>query len=154
MLKRTVPNNFIRIDPDNTNSKDWLIVLEAGTLVGPSPSKLRVARATQERKLVKRGGLLGKSAYYLDVEDYDPRIHAVYFCPQLYRYEQDRKLVPLDGEEIGELIARALEAGVKERRPWYLPSDAMPHEPVIDGELQEFDTLVVDMPAPRLAASA
>src|SRR5919198_3867867 len=154
MLKRKVPNNFIRIDPDNTNSKDWLILLEAGTLVGPSPSKLRVARATQERKVVKRHKLLGKSDYYLDVEDYDPRIHAVYFCPQLYRYEQDRKLVPLDGVEIGELIARALETGVKERRAWDLPSGAMPDEPVINGTLEEFDTLVVDVPAPRLAASA
>ena len=154
MLKRKVPNNFIRIDPDNTASKDWLILLEAGTLVGPSPSKLRVARATQERKVVKRHSLLGKSDYYLDIEDYDPRIHAVYFCPQLYRYEQDRKLVPLDGVEIGELIARALETGVKERRPWYLPSDALPDEPVINGTLEEFDTLVVDVPAPRIAASA
>lgn len=154
MFKRKVPNNFIRIDPDNTASKDWLILLEAGTLVGPSPSKLRVARATQDRKVVRRTSLFLKSDYYLDVEDYDPRIHAIYFCPQLYRYEQDRKLVPLDGVEIGELIARALETGVKERRPWYLPSDAMPHDPVIDGELHEFDTLVVDVPAPRIAASA
>jgi len=151
-----LPNHFIRIDPVNAASKDWMILLEAGTIVGQSPRKLRVARSTQERKVVKKYNLFLQPEYYLDVEDYDPRIHAVYFCPQLYKHESDHQLVPLRGEEIGDLIAQALEGGIRERRPWYAPSDALPAEPPIEGEVQsELDTVVVDMPQrPRLGASA
>jgi hypothetical protein len=83
LFKRKVPNHFIRMNPKNATNKDWLIMLEAGTIVGPSPRKLRVARATQERKVVKKYNLRLQAEYYLDVEGYDPRIHAVYFCPQL-----------------------------------------------------------------------
>ena len=142
-----VPNHFIRINPNNTTNKDWLILLEAGTIVGPSPGKLRVARSTQERKVVKKYNLFLQAKYYLDVEGYDPRIHAVYFCPQLYKYDSEKKLVPLYGDEIGKLIAQALESGIKERRPWYVPSDDLPTEAAINGSIEpEFDTLVVDMP--------
>ena len=156
IFQRKVPNHFIRIDPDNTTNKDWLILLEAGTIVGPSPRKLRVARCTQERKVVKRYNLLLQAKYYLDVEGYDLRIHAVYFCPQLYKYDSEKKLVPLYGEEIGKLISQALESGIKERRPWYLPSADLPTEPAINGSIEpEFDTLVVDMPQRNsVAASA
>ena len=42
----------------------------------------------------------------------DPRIHAVYFCPQLYKYDADKKLIPLQGEEMGQMIAQALASGV------------------------------------------
>ena len=86
------------------------------------------------------------------MEGYDPRIHAVYFCPQLYKYDTDKKLVPLQGEEIGRLIAHAVEAGIRERRPWYEPSEDLPDEPVINTPMQtEFDTLVVQMPEARKA---
>ena len=55
--------------------------------------------------------------------------------------------VPLEGEEIGQLIARAVEAGATERRPWYEPTDKLPEEPLIkSATLGEFDTLVVEMP--------
>src|SRR5262249_26201169 len=131
IFQRKVPNHFIRINPNSAASKDWLIVLEAGTIVGPSPRKLRVARATQERKVVKKYSRLLEPEFYLDVEGYDPRIHAVYFCPQLYKYDSEHKLVPLYGEEIGKLIAHALESGIKQRRPWYVPSDELPTEPPI-----------------------
>jgi len=156
LFQRKVPNHFIRIDPNNATNKDWMILLEAGTIVGPSPRKLRVARSTQERKVVKQYNLLLQAEYYLDVEGYDPRIHAVYFCPQLYRYDSETKLLPLYGEEIGKLIAQALESGIKERRPWYVPSDDLPTEPPINGAVEpELDTLVVDMPQRRpVAASA
>src|SRR5262249_25600685 len=80
---KKVPNHYIPIDPNNITTKDWLILLEAGTIVGPSPSKLRVARSTQERKIVKKHALFGQPRYYLDVEDYDPRIHPAHFCRQL-----------------------------------------------------------------------
>jgi hypothetical protein len=55
IFRRKVPRHFIPIHPDNIASKDWIILLEAGTVVGgQSAEKLRVAAATQERKIVKR----------------------------------------------------------------------------------------------------
>ena len=92
-----------------------------------------------------------KVKHFLEVEGYDPRIHAVYFCPQLYKYDPDKKLVPLQGDEIGKLIAQALASGVKERRPWYEPSEKLPNQPIINSPADEFDTLVVEMPSPRTA---
>jgi hypothetical protein len=156
IFRRKLPSHFVRINPSNATNKDWLILLEAGTIVGPSPGKLRVARSTQERKVVKKYNLRLEAEYYLDLEGYDPRIHAVYFCPQLYKYDSERKLVPLYGDEIGKLIAQALESGIKERRPWYVPSNDLPTEPAINGSIEaEFDTLVVDMPKrSAVAASA
>jgi hypothetical protein len=54
------------------------------------------------------GGIRSSMAGVLDVERYDPPIHVVYFCPQLYKHDPDKMLVPLQGEEIGKLIAQAL----------------------------------------------
>jgi hypothetical protein len=127
------------------------VLLEAGTIVGPSPDKLRVARSTLEKKIVKRYGLRLRAKYFLDVEGYDPRIHAVYFCPQLYKYDPDKKLVPLQGEEIGRLIARALASGIKERRPWYEPAEKLPDQPIVNTPKDEFESLVVEMPDERKA---
>src|SRR6478736_1994071 len=121
-----VSSQLIRIHPDNATSKDWVILLEAGTIVGPSPERLRVARATLERKILKKYNIFLRATHYLVVEGYDPRIHAMYFCPQLYRYDPDKKLVPLQGEEIGRMIAQSLEGGVVGRRPWYEPSEKLP----------------------------
>jgi hypothetical protein len=127
------------------------VLLEAGTIVGPSPDKLRVARSTLEKKIVKRYGLRLRAKYFLDVEGYDPRIHAVYFCPQLYKYDPDKKLVPLQGEEIGRLIAQALASGIKERRPWYEPAEKLPDQPIVNTPKDEFESLVVEMPDERKA---
>jgi len=146
-FQRNVPAHFVRVHSDNVKSKDWVILLEAGTIIGPSPERLRVARSTLERKVVKKYDLWFRAAHFLVVEGYDPRIHAVYFCPQLYRYDSDKKLVPLPGEEIGKLIANALEGGIAERRPWYGPGEKLPEQPVISTAMQtEFDSLVVEMP--------
>jgi hypothetical protein len=41
-----VPAHLIRVHPDNVRSRDWLILLEAGTIVGPPLERLRVARST------------------------------------------------------------------------------------------------------------
>jgi len=154
IFRRKVPNHFIPIHPDNTASKDWIIVLEAGTIIGPAPSKLRVARATQERTVVKKYNILLKAKRYLVMEGYDPRIHALYFCPQLYRYDADRKLVPLQGEEIGALIAQSIEGGVTDRRPWYEPSQQLPEQRVISTPTNmEYDTVVVEMPGTRSSAA-
>ena len=140
---------LVRIHADNANSKDWLVLLEAATVIGPQREKLRVALTTKERKVRKKSKLFGKAGYFVSLDHYDPRIHALYFCPQLYKNE-DGKLVPLSGEEIGQLMANALEGGAIEKAPWYEPSDSLPNEPVIQaGPKMEFDSLVVDTPVPK-----
>ncbi|HEY1364253.1 MAG TPA: hypothetical protein VGF60_18570 [Xanthobacteraceae bacterium] len=155
LLRRKVPPHLIPIHPDNAAKKDWVILLEAGTIVGPSLEKLRVARSTLERKVVRKYNVFLRPRHYLVVEGYDPRIHVLYFCPQLYRYDVDNRLVPLHGDEIGKLIAQSLEGGVVERRPWYEPLDKMPGQPIIEGGLQaEFDTVVVELPTVRNPAAS
>ena len=154
VFRRKVPRHLIPIHPDNATSKDWIILLEAGTIVGPSPEKLRVARATLDRKVVVKYDFYLRPTYFLVVEDYDPRIHAVYFCPQLYKHNDEKNLVPLHGEEIGRLIAHALERGIKQGPPWYEPSAKLPDEAIIKGSMEpELDSLVVEMPARNAAAS-
>ena len=143
---------MVPLHPVNTTSKDWVVLLEAGTIVGPSTERLRVARSTLEKKIVKRYDLLLRVKHFLVVEGYDPRIHAVYFCPQLYKYDADKALVPLEGEEIGKLIAQALATGVKPRRPWYEPSEKLPDQPIINTPKEDFETLVVEMPTARSAS--
>ena len=154
LFRRKTRSHLISIHPHNVGSKNWVILLEAGTIVGPSPEKLRIARATQERKIVwKRVGLL-KAMPFLVVEDYDPRIHTVFFCPQLYRYDSDKKLVPLPGEEIGKLIAQSIEGGVTKRRIWYEPSEQLPDQPIVSAPASmEFDTVVVEMASVRNSAT-
>lgn len=155
VFRRKIPGHLIPIHPDNAANKDWVVLLEAGTIVGPSPERLRVARSTLEKKIIKKYDILLRARYFLVVEGYDARIHAVYFCPQLYKYDAEKKLVPLQGEEIGKLIAHALAGGIRERRPWYEPSERLPEQPVISGPTkEEFDSLVVEMPSERNATSS
>jgi hypothetical protein len=154
MFRRKVPSHFIPIHPDNTANKDWIIILEASTIIGPAPGKLRVARATQEQIVVKKYNVMLKAKHYLVMEGFNPRIHTLYFCPQLYRYDSDKKLVPLQGEEIGALIAHSVEGGVSDRRPWYAPAEQFPDQPIIHASAPtEFDTVVVEMPSARNAAA-
>jgi len=151
----TASNNLIPIHPNNATSKDWLVLLEAGTIVGPSPRRLRVARATRDRKVVIKRNLFLQPEYYLEVDGFDPRIHTVFFCPQLYKYDADQKLVPLYDEEIGLLIAHALESGIKDRRPWYRPQENPPVEPVVAAPPDsDYETLVVEMPPKRPAIAS
>jgi hypothetical protein len=153
LFQTNVPSHLVSVNRQNTTSNDWVILLEAGTIIGPSPERLRVARSTLERKIVKKYNFLLKAKHYLVLEGYDPRIHAVFFCPQLYKYDSEKKLVPLQGDEIGRLIAHAVEAGITERRPWYDPSEKMPDRPIIDAQRNvEFDTLVVDIPSVQTPA--
>jgi len=92
--------------------------------------------------------------HFLIVDGYDPRIHALYFCPQLYKFDSDSRLIALQGEEIGKLVAQALEGGVVEKRPWYEPAERLPDQPVVSHSMHsEFDTVVVDMPSPRNSAA-
>ncbi len=145
--------HFIPIHPENIKNKDWVVLLEASTIVGPSPDRLRVASTTQEKKIVWRlRGLHTKP--FLVIEGYNPRIHVLYFCPQLYKFDGDSKLVPLPGEEIGKFVAQAVEGKVKSRRPWYEPLDELPTDQIITAG--DVDTLVVERPAkrPELASAA
>lgn len=145
MFRRKVPNHYIPIHPDNISKKDWIIVLEAGTIVGPSPDKLRVAMATLERKIVKKYNVLLRPKHYLVVDGYDPRIHALYFCPQLYKSDSDGKLVALEGEEIGKLLAKLVQGAVAQKQPWYDPAEKSPNKPIISADLtSDLDSVVVD----------
>ena len=119
IFRRNVPSHYIPIHPDNITKKDWIILLEAGTIVGHSTEKLRVAMTTLERKIVKKYNIFFRAEHFLVLEGYDPRIHALYFCPQLYKFDADGKLVALEGEEIGELLAQSVQDGVVEKQPWY-----------------------------------
>jgi hypothetical protein len=93
LFRRKVPIHYIPVHPDNIAKKDWIILLEAGTIVGPSAEKLRVALATLEKKIVRKYNIFLRPEHFLVLEGYDPRIHALYYCPQLYKYDADKKLV-------------------------------------------------------------
>jgi hypothetical protein len=119
--------------------------LEAGTIVGRPGEKLRVALATLERKIVTKYNIFLRKSHFLVVEGYDPRIHALYFCPQLYKLDSDEKPVALKGDEIGNLLAQSVRGAVAEKKPWYDPTETVPDKPIISGtNIANFDTLVVE----------
>jgi hypothetical protein len=64
--KRT-PSHLIPVSPDSAASNDWVVLLEAGTIVGPSPDRLRVAKSTLEKKIVKRYNFFLRATHFLDV---------------------------------------------------------------------------------------
>jgi hypothetical protein len=145
IFKRKVPRHYVPIHPDNIKSKDWIVLLEVGTIVGRSAEKLRVALATLERKIVTKYNILLRKEHFLVLNDYDPRIHALYFCPQLYKLGPDNKPVALDGEEIGKLLAQSVRDGVVEKQPWYEPSETLPRDPIIATTAKpNFDSLIVE----------
>lgn len=144
MFRRKVPRHYIPIHPDNIASTDWIILLEAGTIVGPSAEKLRVATATLERKIVKKYNAFLRKQHFLVLDGFDPRIHTLYFCPQLYKLSSDNKLVPLDGDEIGKLVAQSVRDGVVEKRPFYEPEEASPGKPIDATNVSDhFDSLTI-----------
>jgi hypothetical protein len=147
MFRRKVPLHYIAVHPDNIAKKDWIILLEAGTIVGPSAEKLRVALATKEKKVVTKYNIFLRPEHFLVLDGYDPRIHALYYCPQLYKYDGEKTLVPLEGEEIGKLVAQAVQNGVVEKQPWYAPSEMLTRQPVVGGNMNiDFDRVIVDAP--------
>jgi hypothetical protein len=150
LFRTKVPSHYIAIHPDNISKRDWIILLEAGTIVGQRAEKLRVALATVERKVVTKYNVLLRGRHFLVLPGYDPRIHALYFCPQLYTHDADNALVPLEGDEIGKLVAQAVQDAVVDKQPWYEPSDKLPDNRVIGGTVGiDFDTVVVDTPSDR-----
>jgi hypothetical protein len=131
-----------------------VILLEAGTIVGQSAEKLRVSAATLEKKVVTKRNIFLRKSYYLVLPGYDPRIHALYFCPQLYKSDSDSKLIPLEGEEIGQLLARSVRGGVIEKRPWYEPLQQVPKKPVVGSvDKVNLDSLVVESSDTEVPAS-
>jgi hypothetical protein len=153
LIRRKVPRHFVPIHPDNVASNDWVILLEAGTIVGHSAQKLRVAMATLEKKIVTRRNISLRKNHYLVLPGYDARIHAIYFCPQLYKIDSDNKLVPLEGEEIGKLLAQSVRDGVVEKRPWYEPLEQAPKEPIVASVAKSnLDSLVVESADSDVAA--
>jgi hypothetical protein len=54
ILRRKVPSHYIPIHPDNIAKRDWIILLEAGTIIETASRKLRVALATTEKKIVRK----------------------------------------------------------------------------------------------------
>jgi hypothetical protein len=154
IFNRTVPIHYVPIHPDNIKKTDWIILLEAGTIIGPSPEKLRVALATTERKIVTKYNVFLKPKHFLVLDGYDPRIHRVFFCPQLYRHDSDNKLVPVEGEEIGKLLVQQIQDGVVQKHPWYEPIDKLPNQPVIPASPDNnFETLVVGRTARKSNSS-
>jgi hypothetical protein len=150
IFRRKVPIHYIPVHQDNIKKNDWIILLEAGTIVGPSAEKLRVALATLEKKIATKYNIFLRRKHFLVLEGYDPRIHALYYCPQLYKYDGEKRLVPLEGEEIGRLVAKAVQNGVVEKRPWYPPSEMLPRKPVVDGKMDiDFDSMVIDAPVSK-----
>jgi hypothetical protein len=155
LFRRKVPRHYIPIHPDSIATNDWIILLEAGTIVGPSAEKLRVAMATLERKIVTKYNIFLRKKHFLVLDGYDPRIHALYFCPQLYKLDSDKKLVALDGEEIGKLVAQSVRDGVVEKKPWYEPSEKLPDQPIIATNVKAgLDSLVVSESITRNSAAA
>ena len=63
---------LVPIHSDNANTRDWLVLLEAATIVGHERDRLRVALTTQERTLVTKRKLFGKAEHFLVVDGYDP----------------------------------------------------------------------------------
>jgi hypothetical protein len=121
-----------------------VILLEAGTIVDAPTERLRVAVATMDKKIVTKHNIFLQKSHFLVFDGYDQRIHALYFCPQLYRHNSDRQLIALDGEEIGKLLAQSVKDGVVEKRPWYEPSSKLPPEPIISPTMKaDFDTMTV-----------
>ena len=150
IFRRKVPSHYVPIHPDNIAKKDWIVLLEAGTIIGPSPEKLRVALATLERTVVTKYNIFLKKKHFLVLEGYDPRIHALFFCPQLYKFDADNKLVGLEGDEIGKLVAQSVQDGVVEKQPWYEPSAKLPPEPIIVATMKtDFDTVIVGGATPQ-----
>jgi hypothetical protein len=158
ILRQRNPYRLVPIHPSNAFNKDWAVLLEATTIVGPRANKFRVSSATQEKNVVQRLAWSRGETFlagshrrtFMVIEDYNPRIHVLLFCPQLYQCDQTGRLSPLNGEEIGRFIAQALAQKAPQRHPWYNPLHAVPTEPVFNEPMPgDYDTLVVE---PALSA--
>ena len=144
IFRRRNPYRLVPIHPSNAVNKDWAILLEATTIIGTRAKKLRVASAKQQKNVVRRFGLSHRKTF-LVIEEYNPRIHILLFCPQLYMFDQGGRLSPLEGEEIGRFIAEALAQKTPLRCPWYDPRYGVPADSLLNEPMpSDYDTLVVE----------
>ena len=67
-FRRKLSNDLVRVHPDNISNNDWAILLEAGTIIGPTPQRIRVARWMQEKKTVKKYDMFLRTKYFIVVE--------------------------------------------------------------------------------------
>jgi hypothetical protein len=112
-------------------------IVSAADLTSPS----------RQRKIITKYNIFLRAQNSLILDGYDPRIHTLYFCPQLFTYDSDNRLFPIGGEEIGKLLAETVPHGVVERQSWYEPSDELPNQPIIATTIEtNFDALIVDRP--------
>ena len=70
IFRRKVPSHYIPIHPENITKKDWVILLEVGTIVGSPAAKIRVAVATLDKKIVTKYNIFLRKAHYLVLEGY------------------------------------------------------------------------------------
>jgi hypothetical protein len=153
-FRRKSRRHLIPLHRDNARSDDWLVILEANTIVAPHREALRVACATRKHRIVTRVRSFTRQLFLL-VEGYDPRIHIVLFCPQLYHYDRDGTLVAMRSDEIGRFIAKSLDEKTAVRRPWYGPSQSRARSPLLaEAMLDEYDTLLVASPPTQPLLSA
>jgi hypothetical protein len=82
VFRRKFPNHLVPIHPDNVANGDWMILLEASTIVGPSPTRLRVAQTTQERKIVRRWKWFRRQPFVV-IEGFDPPHPSSVFLPTI-----------------------------------------------------------------------
>jgi hypothetical protein len=86
-------------------------------LAPPLVPTTRVAKATLEKRIVRKYNIFLRKQHFLVLDDYDPQIHAVYFCPQLYKPDSEGNLIPLEGDEIGRLRLQSLQTqGIRTSR--------------------------------------
>jgi hypothetical protein len=58
-FRKNLSNDLVSIDPDNISNKDWVILLEAGTITGPSHSAFvwhagcRKRRSSRNRRALR-----------------------------------------------------------------------------------------------------
>ena len=150
IFRRTVPTHYVPIHPDNVHKRDWLILLEVGTIVGHAARNVRVAKATLEKTIAKKYNIFSGKKYFVLLEDYDPQIHVLYFCPQLYKRDMEGNLIALEGEEIGELLVQAFRNGAVKRQVWYRPSDKLGIQPIIGKSTSiDLDTIIGNETIPK-----
>jgi hypothetical protein len=144
IFRRHDRRELLPVHRENVSNKDWVILLEANTIVDGSDQRVRVAGVTQAREIIKRKWPFG-ARFLLWVEGYNPRIHFVVFCPQLYKYDKDGRVVPLRGSDIGRFIAHSVNNKVMPRKPWYGLTSEIPRQPIVsDSLIEEYDTLIAE----------
>ena len=64
IVGRKAVGNLVPIHPDNARKKDWIVLLEASTIVGTPRDKLRVALTSLERKVKKKFKFFSPAEYF------------------------------------------------------------------------------------------